>query len=293
MPNASIAGPRRARAAALPAPEPSVVVPPGADGRPAAAQARRSDIPTLPQHPATRPLPPLDYDEPARGASRSSLMSTQPGKRGMSRSLRWLVLGIAVGAVGGMLASGDPHATWRSVRFWGADILRSLERNPRPAAPVGSYSTSRASAPREPVAKRSAPCPVDPGAGDPCAELLAPFAADPWAAKGASPPLALNVPTVSIDDLPRAKPVRVAVIERPRRPAKIDDREAAPRDESGGDGTSSDATDSTSGNPYADDPQTSPTRSATPSSGGAGSDSAPSDTPAPTSEQPSARNEAP
>jgi len=235
MPNPSLAGPRRPRAGA-PGPEPSVVVPPAAESAPTTPYLRRSDIHTLMRHPAMRLLPPLDYDE--SGRLPRAMLSTRPGKRRKAHRLRWLVLGVALGAIGSVLVRGDGPATIRSLRFWGADILRSLEHRPRPM-PMGMHATATAPAP--------APTP---------APALT---------------LAMNVPTVRVDDLPRVQPPRPPVVAHHRQasPAPVghaaaaaaaaDDRQddaedatqdVAQHDVRGDDGT---AADTTAANPYLDD----------------------------------------
>jgi hypothetical protein len=108
------------------------------------------------------------------------------------------VLGIAFGATGAVFASGDTMHTLRAARAWGANTLRSLERAPASSASVAPSSIATEAAWPAAIAPKNAPCPMEPGPGDPCAELLAPFAA--------------NVPTVNIEDLPRVKPPPVAPV---------------------------------------------------------------------------------
>lgn len=112
------------------------------------------------------------------------------------------MLGIAFGASGAVFARGDSMSALHAMRAWGATALRSLERSPAPpvaSTPATAMVTVTANTVRRTDARpKDAPCPVDPGPGDPCAELLAPFAT--------------HVPTVSIDDLPRVKPAPVAPI---------------------------------------------------------------------------------
>lgn len=240
MPNPSIAGPRRPRAAP-PGVEPSVVIPPPADSAPTTPYLRRSDIHTLTRHPATRPLPPLDYDD--SGRLPRSMPSTQPGKRRKAHRLRWLVLGMALGAAASVLARGDGPATIRSLRFWGADILRSLEH--RPPRPMGTHATAVAPAPVSAPARAHAP-----------ASVLAPALT-----------LAMNVPTVRVDDLPRAQPPRPPVVARHRRTSSAsvghaaapaaaaddgqDDAQDAMQDPSPSDDDT--AADTAGANPYVDD----------------------------------------
>jgi hypothetical protein len=144
-------------------------------------------------------LPPLDYDDTGRGKRPSldgrrpkSLETTQPGRRRRSNRVLWFVLGIAFGAVAAVFARGDAMGTLQAARAWGASTLRSLEHKTPPASPGAPYSVTTAMGTAAPssvaAAMESTPCPVDPGPGDPCAELLAPFAT--------------AIPTVNVDDLP-------------------------------------------------------------------------------------------
>jgi hypothetical protein len=115
------------------------------------------------------------------------------------------VLGIAFGALGAAFARHDPVAALHAARAWSASALRSLESSPAKAH--GPVTVSAPSASHPPVlAASNKPCPVDATEDDPCAELLAPFAA-------AAPP------TVSVDDLPRVlppPPPAPVVVHRPR-----------------------------------------------------------------------------
>jgi hypothetical protein len=204
---------------------------------------------SAPTTPHARALPPLDYDDTGHGKQPQSLESTRPGRRSRTRRLRWFVLGIAVGALGAFFATGDADGTLRAVRAWGGRTLRSLEHRSHPSSVAAAPSPGTVSATvvsRAPAKPKDAPCPVDPGPDDPCAELLAPF----------------SPPTVSVNDLPRVKP---AVLARRRHvPAG-----AAPAAEP----------DSPDDDPYADDPQSSPTR-ATPSQPGSPvEEKAPADVP--------------
>lgn len=179
----AIAGPRRTKQAPAP---------PVQAAQPAQAQPARQ-------------LPPLDYDEPTRSARPASPtpIVTIPAKRSRVHRLRWFVLGIAFGAMGAVFARGDAAQTLRGLRVWSAKALRSLERTAPPPAKV-QPSTAAPSA--KPMAMAiEAPCPMNPGPGDPCAELLAPFVDPPRP----------SVPTVSIDALPRVKPP--VVVARHRR----------------------------------------------------------------------------
>ena len=182
MPTVPIAGPRR--------------LPP----RPAAAPAASAPA---------RVLPPLDYDEASRSSLPRALDVTRPGRRRRSSRVLWFVLGIAFGAVGAVFARGDALGTLHTARAWGASALRSLEHKAAPSATGSPYSMAPgvgmpappALKPTGKAAEVNHPCPVDPGPGDPCAELLAPFAPD--------------VPTVSVDDLPKVQPSpAVAVVAR-------------------------------------------------------------------------------
>jgi hypothetical protein len=113
----------------------------------------------------------------------------------------WFVLGIAFGAIAAVLARGDAMGTWHAARAWGASALRSLEHRPAPASPAAPYSmaaTTPTQAPSVPAEVKDAPCPVDRGPGDPCAELLAPFAP--------------TIPTVSVNDLPTVTPMAPVVV---------------------------------------------------------------------------------
>jgi hypothetical protein len=286
MPDVPIAGPRRARALQQePGLATRVEVPPDADSAPTVQYVRNSEIPTLPKHPATRPLPPLDYDETGRGRRPRALELTQPGrKRRRMRGVRWFVLGLAFGALGAVFVRGDAPGTLRSLRFWGADVLRALEHAPAPGSGIAPPARALAmgTASHAPPAQKFEPCPVNPAPDDPCAALLAPFANDRGMTQGASAPLAMNVPTVSVDDLPRAKPTVVARRHRPAGPS-TSSTTAAPQG-SDDDG----AADPGGVDPYADDPQSSPTKASPPP----GHDDKPASD-APPAQEPSARNEAP
>jgi hypothetical protein len=201
MANAAIAGPRRSKQA------PSTAQP---VARPIAQPAAQPAA----QH--ARQLPPLDYDEPTgvaprRAASqppvRTGQVVTTPVKRGKVHRLRWFILGIAFGAVGAVFARGEAPQTFHDLRVWSARALRSLERTTPPPAKVQPSTTAPSA---KPVAIAvDAPCPMDPGPGDPCAELLAPFVDPPKSA----------VPTVSIEALPRVKPPVIARHHRHFAPA--------------------------------------------------------------------------
>jgi hypothetical protein len=253
MATAPIAGPRRARSPVLVATAPRSTPPP----LPQAAMPGHAPVAPLPPPPA-RPLPPLDYDQ--SGALKPQDEPTQPGRRHKVHRVRWFVLGIAVGAVVAVFASGDARATFDAARAWGAHTLRSLERCPARAPHASGAAPSAMATAAEARWPKSAwePCPVEPSGEDPCAELLAPFAGDPWMA-GSSPPL------VSVDDLPRAKapaPVVVAVARRHPRPAAPAAPAAsqAPSEAPSGDDPETAAETPAGINPETDDPQASPTR---------------------------------
>ncbi len=262
-----LAGPRRARPAPPPLPaahEAKVVVPqpvaavapqapavaavelgPGSTRRPGGRETARA--PVLP----ARELPPLDYDQTARTSLPRSLQPTQPCRRPRTHRARWFVLGIAFGALGAVFAHGDAHGTLHAARTWSASALRSLEH--RPAAPALATTTVVASASaasavvtaaasHAPAPSLGAPCPMNPGADDPCAALLAPFAGEPAAATR-------SVPLVSVNDLPRAQPTPAPTTARRHRGA-APSRPAAPPSED----------EPESASPFADDPQSTPTR---------------------------------
>ncbi len=180
MGNAAIAGPRRTKQQAPPA---------------APVLARPQAQPQT-----ARQLPALDYDEPSRAVrpTAPAQVATMPAKRGKVHRFRWFILGIAFGAVGAVFARGEATQTLHDIRVWGARALRSLERT---APPPTKVQPSTAAPSAKPVALATdVPCPVNPGPGDPCLELLAPFLDPP------KPP----VPTVSIYALPRVKPPVIA-----------------------------------------------------------------------------------
>jgi hypothetical protein len=150
---------------------------------------------------STRALPPLDYDDTGRGRRPKELEATQPGRRRRSNRVLWFVLGIAFGAVAAVFARGDAVGTFQAARAWGASTLRSLEHKPATPTSAAPYSMATMTVPQTPSAPgnvKNAPCPVDPGPGDPCAELLAPFAT--------------HIPTVNIDDLPNVVAVQPVVV---------------------------------------------------------------------------------
>lgn len=198
MASAAIAGPRRTKQQPPPV-------------------SRAAGPAAAPQTQPPRRLPPLDYDEPTgldprrAGSARPSAPAqivTMPAKRGKVHRLRWFILGIAFGAVGAVFARGEAAQTLHDIRAWSAKALRSLERTAPPPAPKVQPSTAAPSAKPLSLAV-DAPCPMNPGPGDPCADLLAPFVDPPKAA----------VPTVSIDALPRVKPPVIARHHRHVAPA--------------------------------------------------------------------------
>ncbi len=189
MPNAPIAGPRRLRPTTLPRPPSVEVSAPHAESAPTTSYSRPVAAALGPG--SDRSLPALDYDDTGRGKRPAALETTRPGRRRRSNRVLWFVLGIAFGAVAAVLVQGDAMATLRAARAWGASTLRSLEQKPSPAATAPSTPSA--------VVLENTPCPVDPGLGDPCAELLAPFATT-------------SIPTVNVDDLPTVVPVATVVV---------------------------------------------------------------------------------
>jgi hypothetical protein len=182
MGSTAIAGPRRAKQA------------------PPAAQ--HVGLGPLPQTQSARPVAPVDLSQTQRsagarapGASPAPMpIVTMPTKRAKSRRLRWFILGIAFGVLGAIFARGDAPQTLNDLRAWSARALRSLERGAPP--PAKSQPSTAKPAPKPVALVIDAPCPMTPGPGDPCADLLAPFLDPP------KPP----VPTVSVDALPRVRP---------------------------------------------------------------------------------------
>jgi hypothetical protein len=178
MPNVPIAGPRRTRPTRLPQ-EP--MAPPVGPG-------------------SLRTLPPLDYDDTGRGRRPKELETTRPGRRRRSNRVLWFVLGIAFGAVAAVFARGDAVGTLSAARAWGASTLRALEHKGAPTSSGAPYSMAAVPVthvPSLPADVKNAPCPVDPGPDEPCAQLLAPFAT--------------SIPTVSVEDLPAVAPAVMPV----------------------------------------------------------------------------------
>jgi hypothetical protein len=135
---------------------------------------------------------------------------------------RWFALGLVTGAVVAVFARGEGPATLHDLREWSARTLRSLEHRPerRPQTESGAAAPvlAQASLVTRPAPTSEAPCSEDPGPGDPCAELLAPFLTKTTAS--------LDVPTYPVESLPRAKPPVVARRHRGRpapAPAPADD----------------------------------------------------------------------
>jgi hypothetical protein len=116
------------------------------------------------------------------------------------------VLGLLAGLVVAVVARGEAPATLHDLREWSARALRSLEHHPdrRPHSEASAMEPVVAQAPAvaRPSAAHEAPCPIDPGPGDPCAELLAPFMTKATAA--------LDVPVFPVESLPRVKPPAIA-----------------------------------------------------------------------------------
>jgi len=208
MPNAAIAGPRRIKQQAPPPVQPPRQLPP-VDPR---LQARNAD-------PASRAQPGVKL-------APMPIVTTLPARRKGVRRLRWFILGIAFGALGAVLARGESSQTLHDLRAWSARALRSLERTAPPPPAKARPSTATHAA--KPVALViEAPCPMNPGPGDPCADLLAPFLDPP------KPP----VPTVSVEALPRVRPPVMArhhrhVVSAPAPAASVaDDPQEPPADD--------------------------------------------------------------
>jgi hypothetical protein len=127
-----------------------------------------------------RALPPLDYDE----TPRPRMEATAPSRSRRPRRALWLVAGVALGVVGAALVHDDAKAAWRDARVWCADKLRSFE------SPHGVPVTGAPS-----VTVGASPTPI------------------PTSTFATLPAVAMNVPTVRAEDLPRVKP---PVVYRPR-----------------------------------------------------------------------------
>ncbi len=162
--------------------------------------------------------PPAQHPLPAPTASVRSVAAHVPGSPHLddstakvprqalrTRRARWFTLGLVVGAIVAIVARGEGPATLHDLREWSARTLRSLEHRTdrRQHSDVGAQAETVASVPALMRSSRSAdaPCPVDPGPDDPCAELLAPFRNENTAA---------DVPTVAFESLPRVKPPATA-----------------------------------------------------------------------------------
>ncbi len=117
------------------------------------------------------------------------------------------MLGALVGAIGALVARGEARATLLDLRQWSARELRKLEHRPQSAAPSSPAVVASASAPVGTTTLQGDCLQVSrPAPDDPCAALLAPFAA-------ARTEVALatsKVPHVRVEDLPRVQPPAVA-----------------------------------------------------------------------------------
>jgi hypothetical protein len=187
MPNAAISGPRRVRPVASPV----------SHGPPPLPLARTTPMATVPP-----PPPPQAVDTVH---TRAQAVTVRP-PRPRSRRGRWFALGLVTGAIAAVVARGEGPATLQDLREWSARTLRSLEHRSdyRPQTQASAQAPLLALAPTlvRPSRGGGAPCPVNPGPDDPCAELLAPFLA-----KASDAPA---IPTFSIESLPRVKPQVVA-----------------------------------------------------------------------------------
>jgi hypothetical protein len=160
--------------------------------------------------------------------SRADATTVRPPHSRTERG-RWFLLGLVAGAIVAVVARGEGPATLRDLREWSARTLRSLEHHSerRPQSETSALApvlaVEQAPAPGRPARTSDAPCPVNPGPEDPCAELLAPFLTKTTAA--------LDVPTFPVETLPRVKPV-VAARRHHARPAPV---AVAPRVDDGAD----------------------------------------------------------
>lgn len=116
---------------------------------------------------------------------------------------RWFLLGLVAGAVVTVVARGEGPATLHDLREWSARTLRSLEHRHerRPQSDAAALPPALAQTPAIARPSSEAPCPMNPGPDDPCAELLAPFQ---------TATAALDVPTFPVESLPRVKHPAVA-----------------------------------------------------------------------------------
>lgn len=200
---APIAGPRRARSS--PPPLPAEVVATSTTKTPAPAAVRPAEAPA-------RALVPLDYDEvrsaaaSARTAAATTAVSLATAVPRRSRRIGWFILGVAFGAMGAVAATGETGHTLRTARAWGGSALRSLEHKPA-ATPSPPHAERGVTSPA--LTASSKPCPMDLSDDDPCAALLAPFAG-----AAGSESVAVDVPTVPVEDLPRVKPPLAAAPRR-------------------------------------------------------------------------------
>jgi hypothetical protein len=146
------------------------------------ADVAKTPPPLAPGGAPSRALPPLDYDE----TPRPTMEATAPSRRQRPRRVLWLAMGVTLGAVGAAFVHDDARAVWRDARVWCATKLRSFE------SPHGVPVTS---APSVTVGVAATKVPPSPFA--------------------VSPTVAMNVPTVRAEDLPRVKPP-VLFRSRPR-----------------------------------------------------------------------------
>ena len=153
-----------------------------------------------------RALVPLDYDEVRTSLPPRAAGAVSPAGTRRRNGFRWFALGIAFGAAAAVVLTGGAGDTLRSARAWSGRALRSLEHRPVPVAPAPSHTMQATIASSEVPVETSRPCPANPGPDDPCSELLAPFGSDGTQAG----PVAADVPTVPVEDLPRVKPAPVA-----------------------------------------------------------------------------------
>ncbi len=196
MSNAAISGPRRVRAVPVQAPV-SHGPPPLPTSRVRANQQPPSQPPLPAPTPAVRSV--AAHVPGAPHLDDSTARVPRQGSR--TRRARWFTLGLVVGAVVAIVVRGEGPATLHDLREWSARTLRSLEHRTdrRQHTDLGAEVETVASVPALMRSSRAAdaPCPVDPGPDDPCAELLAPF-------RNAS--ATVDVPTVAFESLPRVKP---------------------------------------------------------------------------------------
>jgi hypothetical protein len=150
-------------------------------------------------------------------ASRADATTVRPPRPSSPRG-RWFALGLLAGLAVAVVARGEVPATLHDLREWSARALRSLEHHPDRPRPHSEGSAmdpvvAQAPAVARPSATHEAPCPIDPGPGDPCAELLAPFQSKATAS--------LDVPIFPVESLPRVKPHVIARRHHTRAPAAL------------------------------------------------------------------------